>query len=176
MLSRTTGAALVYNAHELETETYNMTRLKQRSAQFIESHLITACSITSVVNSWIADWYERTYPIPRPVVVGNVPLDRDIDVNLRIRLNVSPNEMLYIHTGFLQEARNIPLILSAFERTTHHVVFLGDGPLRESMLTASAKHPNIHWLPPVDLDLIVAHVREADVGLCLIEQHFDLSG
>ena len=175
LLSRKTSASLVYNATELETETIAMKGLRQRAAKLIESRLIAECSIVSVVNSPIADWYQRKYPIRRPVVVGNVPVVKDAEVNLRERLGVTPNEMLYIHTGYLTEGRNIPLILSAFSTSAHHVVFLGDGRLRETVLAASLIHANIHWLPPVDPDLVVAHVREADVGLCLIETQLDLS-
>ncbi len=174
LLSRRTGASLVYNAHELETETLGMSGLVQKLAKGIESRLITKCAITSVVNSWIADWYENAYPIDRPVVVGNVPVVRDVDVNMRERLNITADEMLYIHTGNLHEGRSIPLILTAFSTSPHHVVFLGDGYLRGEILAVSERHPNIHWLAPVAADLIVAHVREADVGLCLIE-HVDLS-
>ena len=175
VLSRRTGASLVYNAHELETETGTMTGFKQKAAKFIESRLVTKCSIVSVVNSPIADWYEHEYPIHRPVVVGNVPVVRDATVHLRERLGVRPDEMLYIHTGNLAGGRNIPLILAAFSSSTHHVVFLGDGHLREAVLAECGSHSNIHWLPPVDHNLIVAHVREADVGLCLIEHQLDLS-
>jgi glycosyltransferase involved in cell wall biosynthesis len=83
--------------------------------------------------------------------------------------------MVYIHTGNLASGRNIDLILAAFAASAHHVVFLGDGHLRQAVLDASKSHPNIHWLPPVEPELIVAHVKEADVGLSLIEIQLDLS-
>lgn len=175
LLSRLTRASLVYNAHELETETLAMTGIKKRAAKAIESRLIVKCSVVSVVNSPIADWYEAEYPIHRPVVVGNVPIVREADVRLRERLGVSAGEMLYVHTGNLVEGRNIPLILRAFSSSEHHVLFLGDGHLRGSVLGAATAHPNIHWLQPVEPDLIVAYVKEADVGLCLIDDQHDLS-
>jgi glycosyltransferase involved in cell wall biosynthesis len=174
-LSRKTGASLVYNAHELETETGSMTGFKQRIAKYIESHLVTKCSVVSVVNGSIADWYECEYRIRRPVVVDNIPVIRDAEVRLREHLGITPEEMLYIHTGHLVEGRNIPLILSAFSGRPEHVVFLGDGYLRDAVLAAAAASPNIHWVAPVSPDLVVAHVREADVGLCLIEDQRDLS-
>jgi glycosyltransferase involved in cell wall biosynthesis len=97
------------------------------------------------------------------------------DVHLRQRLGVRSDEMLYVHTGNLVLGRNIPLILDSFSSSPHHVLFLGDGPMRSQVQAAGAEHPNIHWMPPVDPDLIVAHTREADVGLCLIEDQLDLS-
>lgn len=175
LLCRTTGATLVYNAHELETEIDLMVGLKQKAARLIESRLIGACALISVVNEPIADWYENEYPIERPVVVGNAPVIVDADVRLRERLGVRADEMLYVHTGNLVEARNVPLILSAFSRSPHHVVFIGDGYMRGLVLSAAADHPNIHWLPTVPHELLVAHVREADVGLCLIDIQLDLS-
>ncbi|MCL3817580.1 glycosyltransferase [Aeromicrobium wangtongii] len=168
------GAALAYNAHELETEAIAMTGAKQRVARVIEARLIARCSIISVVNVPIADWYARRYGI-RPIVVGNVPEVADEEVDLRTRLGIASNEMLYIHTGNIARGRSIPLILTTFARTRHHVVFLGDGPLTADVVRASGRHRNIHWLEPVRPDLVVAHVREADVSLCLIEQHLSLS-
>lgn len=171
LLSRASGAPVVYNAHELETETYRMTGLKQLLAKFIEAKCIGSCSLISVVNESIADWYERVYAVERPLVVPNMPVVREAHVRLRDKLSVAAHEMLYIHTGNLVEARNIPLILESFAASPHHVVFLGDGHLRDKVVEASRSHSNIHWLPPVDPDFIVAHVKEADVGLCLIEPH-----
>lgn len=175
LLSRATDARLVYNAHELETESAAMKGLKKLAAKAIETRLIRRCGLVSVVNEPIADWYETTYKIPRPVVAGNVPVVVDAEVGLRRRLGIRPDELLYVHTGHLVDGRNIPLILEAFAESPHHVVFLGDGPHRDAIVDAGAAHPSIHWMEPVHPDLIVAHVREADVGLCLIERQSSLS-
>ena len=174
-LSRATGAKLVYNAHELETEAIAMRGVKQRVAQKIESRYIVRCRVVSVVNESIADWYENRYDIPRPVVVGNVPVVRDEPADLRARLGLGDDVMLYVHTGNLVHGRNIPLILDVFARhADKHVVFLGDGHLRGEVDASARANRNIHLLPPVPPDMIVSNVREADVGLCLIE-HVDLS-
>lgn len=168
LLCRKTGASLVYNAHELETETESMQGAKQQAAKVIESRIIGSCALVSVVNSPIANWYASTYGITAPVIVRNIPRDRPTDVGLRRLLGIAEHEMLYIHTGHLVGGRNIPLILEAFSRSPHHVVFLGDGHLRGGVLEASRSLPNVHWIPPVEPDLVVSYVREADVGLCLM--------
>jgi glycosyltransferase involved in cell wall biosynthesis len=100
---------------------------------------------------------------------------KDADVGLRKILEVRDDEMLYVHTGHLVAGRNIPLILEAFSASPHHVLFLGDGPMKADVLAARESCAYIHWMAPVDPDLIVAHMREADVGLCLIEEKLDLS-
>ena len=61
LLARRTGAHLIYNAHELETETAAITGFKQRVAKLIEARFIRRCAMVSVVNEPIADWYEATY-------------------------------------------------------------------------------------------------------------------
>ncbi len=175
LLARRAGAHLVYNAHELETETAAITGFKQRVAKFIEGRFIRQCALISVVNEPIADWYESTYDIDRPVAVGNMPVVVEADVAFRERLGVRADEMLYVHTGHLVGGRNIPLILEAFAGSPHHVAFLGDGPYRADVELAGRSHANIHWVPPVQPELLVAHVREADVGLCLIERQSSLS-
>lgn len=175
VLARMTGAELIYNCHELETETGSMSGYKQRLAKLIESRFIRRCALVSVVNEPIASWYEEAYAIPRPVVVGNTPVVRDGHEGLRDRLGIGTSPLLFVHTGHLVIGRNIPLILEAFAGSEHHVVFLGDGPFRSQIEEAGARSPNIHWLPPVDHDRIVSNVREADVGLCLIDVHQALS-
>lgn len=175
LLARRTGATLIYNAHELETETVAMTGVKKRVAQLLEAFFIRKCTLVSVVNESIADWYEAAYRMDRPIVVRNVPVVTDAVVRLRDRLQIPSGEMLYIHTGYLTVARNIPLVLRAFQSSSRHVLFLGDGPLRGIVISAAETSPNIHWLPPVPPDLVVAYVREADIALCLIEEKLDLS-
>lgn len=175
LLARSTGAELIYNAHELETETAAITGFKQRVARRIEAAFIRRCRAVSVVNEPIAEWYESTYGIRRPAAVGNIPAVVDADVAFREKLGVRSDEMLYVHTGHLVDGRSIPLILDAFSGSAHHVAFLGDGPYRRDVEEAGRKHPNIHWVRPVEPELLVAHVREADVGLCLIERQSSLS-
>ncbi|HXH80911.1 MAG TPA: glycosyltransferase [Nocardioides sp.] len=175
VLSKRTGSKLIYNAHELETETISMFGMKKKIAQRIEALLIGRCAVVSVVNEPIAEWYEHRYGMSRPVVVGNTPVMVDSHEGLRERLGVGPDPLLFIHTGHLVVGRNIPLILKAFHGSPHHLVFLGDGPYKDDIVKAGQRSPNIHWLPPVPHDRIVSNVREADVGLCLIEIHQDLS-
>lgn len=174
-LSRASRSKLIYNAHELETETITLGGAKRLAAKAIEVRFIRYCALVSVVNESIADWYEHRYGQPRPTVVGNTPAVVAVSEDLRERLGVAHEAMLYIHTGNLVIGRNIPLILTAFQNSPHHVVFLGDGPYRADVLAARELSPNIHWLPPVEHERVVSHVREADIGLCLIEIEQDLS-
>lgn len=169
-LCRKTGALLAYNPHELETETTSMRGLKRWAARRIESRYIPRAAVVSTVSASIADWYESRYGLGRPVVVGNVPISADGRSELRADLGLDDDAVLYVHTGHLVERRNIPTILRAFEaQPACHVVFFGDGPLREDVERSASEFPNIHRLDPVAPNLVVANVRAADVALCLTE-------
>ena len=169
-LARRTGAVFAYNAHELETETVGSAGLRQRLQRAIERHYIHQADVVSVVNESIAQWYREAYPGVDPVLVTNAPTGADGVIDLRARLGIPEEALLYLHSGYLAPGRNIPLILRAFEQVTSaHVVFVGSGALLPEVERAAASHPNIHHLPPVEPEQVLAMTRGADVALCLIE-------
>ena len=169
-LARRTGAVFAYNAHELETETVGSAGLRQRLQRVIERRYIRRADVVSVVNESIAQWYREAYPGVDPVVVTNAPTGADGVIDLRARLGIPAGALLYLHSGYLAPGRNIPLILRAFEQVTSaHVVFVGSGALLPEVERAAASHPNIHHLPPVQPEQVLAMTRGADVALCLIE-------
>ena len=169
-LARRTGAVFAYNAHELETETVGSAGLRQRLQRVIERRYIRRVDVVSVVNESIAQWYREAYPGVDPVVVTNAPTGADGVIDLRARLGIPEGALLYLHSGYLAPGRNIPLILRAFEQVTSaHVVFVGSGALLPEVERAAASHPNIHHLPPVEPEQVLAMTRGADVALCLIE-------
>ena len=169
-LARRTGAVFAYNAHELETETVGSAGLRQRLQRVIERRYIRRVDVVSVVNESIAQWYREAYPGVDPVVVTNAPTGADGVIDLRARLGIPEGALLYLHSGYLAPGRNIPLILRTFEQVTSaHVVFVGSGALLPEVERAAASHPNIHHLPPVQPEQVLAMTRGADVALCLIE-------
>lgn len=171
-LASSTGAALVYNPHELETETVAMRGLKRWVAQRIERRLVRKASVVTTVNGSIAQWYADAYDIPTPIAVTNIPEDDGSTTDLRADLGLPEDALLFVHTGNLAPGRNIPLLLEAFPpRADRHLVFLGDGSLRDLVAEKAAKQANIHQVPPVGPSAVVGAMRSADVGVCLIETH-----
>ena len=169
-LARRTGAIFAYNAHELETETVGSTGLRRRLQRRIERRYIGRADVVSVVNESIAQWYRDAYPGVDPVVVTNAPTGTGGVIDLRARLGIPHDALLYLHAGYLAPGRNIPLILRSFAQVSGvHVVFVGAGALLPEVERAGATHPNIHRLPPVEPDQVLAMTRGADVALCLIE-------
>ena len=173
LLSRRCRAKLIYDTHELETETVATRGLQGVIFKCIERLLITKCDAIFVVNESIADWYRKRYPGVRPVIIRNIPRieEREQPAGLRDLLSIPAGKLLFIHVGHLVKGRNIQAILAAFSSLAAeaHIIFLGQGEFEERVRAYCARYPNIHWLTPVPPDQVVRYVAACDVGLCLIE-------
>ena len=175
-LATKTGAIFVYNPHELETEAGSMRGPKRWIARALEKRYIRRAHIVSAVSGLIAQWYSRKYRIAPPTVIRNIPEISSSKPSVRKRLNIKNSEMLYAHTGNLVGGRSIPLILETFAKTPEaHVVFIGIGPLLDSVRQFSSTYANIHIVPPFHPSLLVEQMRDVDVGLCLIDTDGALS-
>ena len=174
LLSRRLGAKLIYDTHELETETSTSKGMQRWAFKVIERSLIARCDAVFVVNQSIADWYRRRYRNVRPMVVRNIS-DTEISgspADLRTLLSVPADERLFIFVGSLGEGRNIPAILDAFAapEVSAHVVFLSAGGKLDSLVSEFCeRHSNIHRLPAVPPTEVVRYAAGCDVGLCLIQ-------
>src|SRR5690606_29052144 len=71
VLKKLYKAKLVYDAHELETETNGSKGFRQKLSKWLEKKLIHKADMTLVVSESIADWYANEYNIARPPVVLN---------------------------------------------------------------------------------------------------------
>lgn len=167
---------LVYDAHELETEQDNERGLRQRAARWVECKLIRHASAVLVVSDSIADWYERSYRIRRPLVLRNFPSQAinakgSCAVPLRQKLGLSEEDVLFIYQGSLATGRGIERLLRVFSGTVErkHIVFMGFGLLRALIIEHADRFPNIHYAPAVHPTEVLSYTSGADVGMCLIE-------
>jgi N-acetyl sugar amidotransferase len=174
LLKKASGAVLVYDTHELETETIGSTGVRRIAARAIEAALIRQADQVIVVSESIAEWYRETYDIP-VAVIRNLP---DVDRSemprsniLKDTLGLGPETLLFLYHGLLCRGRGIELLLRAFRRAgpDRHVAFMGYGVLEGAVRDAARSCPRIHFLPAVRPDEVVSYAQGADVGLCLIE-------
>jgi glycosyltransferase involved in cell wall biosynthesis len=174
LLSRKLKAKLIYDTHELETQTETSRGAQGLIFNLIERALIARCDAVFVVNDSIADWYRQQRRLKSaPVVVRNIPDTNSSKqpVDVRRLLSIPDSSRVFIHIGNLVSGRNIGTILDAFSfpKVDAQVVFIGDGPLAALVRERTASHPNIHLLPPVDPTDVVSYAAGCDVGLCLIQ-------
>lgn len=169
-------AKLIYDAHELESERTGWSSTLKRIARVTEKQFIRAADAMIVVGPMISRWYAEQYNISPPAVVRNVPeLSSDSTKRnvkgLRDQLGIPANDLLYVYVGVINHGRGIGELLSAFAHLppTSHLALVGFGGLVGSVQAAAATAPNIHYVPPVASDEIVPLLRDADVGVSLIE-------
>lgn len=168
---------LVYDTHELETETVSSRGLRRWVARLTERLLIGWCDAVSAVNRSIADWYQHRYRLAQVAVVRNMPRDlrstsgRTGRLRAAVGLPSDPNCQVYLYQGLLTRGRGIQLLLDVFPRLgdDRHLVFMGYGDLEGVVRDAAARHSNIHLVPAVPPDQVLDYTADADVGLSVVE-------
>ncbi|MBL4900941.1 MAG: glycosyltransferase [Colwellia sp.] len=177
-----TGAKLVYDAHELESDKNGQTALLSKATLLIERCCWRSVDLLVSVSPSILTWYDETLGKKKNVLVLNSPvfdgndLETPIDASrskyFHERFDIPDDSLVFIYLGILSKGRGIELILEAFSSSeiNSHVVFMGFGDLSESIRKKAEQHANVHLHPPVTHDMVVQLTKSADVGLCLIEK------
>ena len=168
---------LMYEPHELETETVVSRGIRQHLAKFLERRLIKKCDATITVCQSISEWYAETYRIKLPDVVRNLPKDykvhdpRNSSRVFREKFKIPDDENIFLYQGYLGQGRRIKQYLEAFKSLSrpYHIVFMGDGHYRDEVFKSSEEHSNIHYQPAVPADKVLRYTASADIGLCGVE-------
>src|SRR5690606_6727838 len=94
-------AELVYDTHELETETNGLKGIRKKINKLLEKRLINNVDMTLVVSNSIADWYANEYGIQRPSVILNAPTHRELKANnhFREQLDIREDQIILLYQG-----------------------------------------------------------------------------
>lgn len=168
-------AAIVYDAHELETEQVSGMNLRKKLSKWLERKLIYKVNLMFVVSESIADWYVKHYNINRPSVVLNAPKRRELKSNnhFREQLPIRDEQIILLYQGGLFSGRGVQLILDAFKARTDDkivVVFMGYGELEQDIKSAALTSNNIFFFPAVPPQIVLEYTSSADLGISLIER------
>ncbi len=176
LLKLYTGATLIYDAHELESDRNGLTVTLGKLTLFVERMLWRFVDSLIVVSPSIATWYSNNIGSKDTVIILNSPVlgSKDAKFNkdyLRNKYQIPSKAKVFLYIGILGEGRGIDLILEAFRRddVSSHVVFLGYGPLKNYLSEESRIGTNIHVHDAVPHEDVVSVAKSADVGLCLIQ-------
>ncbi len=174
-LKRSSGAKLIYDTHELETETAGSTGIRRILARRVERRLIREADAVIAVNDSIASWYRRAYGLKRVWVVKNVPYRPDSaplkTAMLRDACGVGGDEILFLYQGAMVKDRGVRRLLDIFSRLdgSRHLVCMGFGEDVDLVRNYARKHSNIHYHPAVPPSDVFRYTCGADVGVHLIE-------
>ena len=168
------GAPLIYDAHELETETHSLKGIKKKLAKVTESVFIKKADHVFVVSENIADWYEKNYAIKRPTVVMNAPRLISVKKNnyFREHFHLRSDQKIALYQGALMPGRGVKELIAAFAARKDDavvVIFMGYGSLEGQIINEANKSNNIYFHPAVSPNELLKYTGSADFGLCLIQ-------
>ncbi len=172
-----TGAKLIYDAHELESQRNSQSKMLSKIFFFIERFSWRFVDVFISVSPSIIEWYENKFGLKENALILNSPVF-DIDVfdvrannYLREKYKIPVNEKVFIYIGIIGRGRGIDLYLDIFKLAdiTCHIVFLGYGELVSKVKEYSESFKNIHYHPPVPHHEVVRIAKSADIGLAMVE-------
>jgi glycosyltransferase involved in cell wall biosynthesis len=180
-LREATGAAFVYDSHELFVEAgLNGRRpiIARQAMRRLERHMATGADALVTVNDELATALRPALGLPRAVVVRNCPprwspLPGPPPDHLRRALGLPAGTPLALyHGGFMPDRGLVETVLAwrRPELAAVHLVLMGSGVLRATLAdlaAAPAAGGRVHLLPAVPPDELLAWVAGADVGLML---------
>lgn len=171
------GAKLVYDAHEFETEVQSTKGFKRIICLAIEGFFIQLADQVIVVSESIRQNYIHIYGVKSSSVILNCPkkitnqetMDREI---FRKKFSIPKEHKICLYQGALIKGRGVEFLLEVFSRTEmkdYHLVFMGFGSLSQRIQETAAGFSNIHFHEAVPPQEILSYTKGADVGLCIIE-------
>jgi len=167
---------ILYDAHELETDCNGLFGLLKFLYIIVERCCIPFADSVITVSDSIADWYQKHYRIARHGVVRNIPETNEISIDnekfsLKRKFDLKEGDILFIYQGGIRSGRGVERLLEIFSKANkdRHIVFMGDGPLSAEIQQYAEINHNIHYLPAVPPEDVLAHTTTADIGIYLME-------
>jgi len=172
-----TGAKLIYDAHELESDKNSLTKVLGKLTLFTENILWRFIDALIVVSPSIEKWYKENIGEKYSKIILNSPvleIDNSTNINsqyLREYFSIENDTKIFIYIGILGYGRGIDLIIEAFKESDikSSLVFLGYGVLSKELKEISKEYKNIFVHDAVSHEQVVSIAKSADVGLCLIQ-------
>ncbi len=171
-----TGAKIIYDAHELESERNGLSRLAGRITLFVEKRSWRFIDRLVVVSPSILSWYHENIGKKNSVIVLNSPTMPQQQNNnkkryLRTKFSIPEDAVIFIYNGVFTRGRGLELVARVFQQHNirSHIVFLGFGDMKEELLGWSKVHEKIHVHDAVAHEDVVAINQSANVGVALIE-------
>ena len=166
-------AILIYEPHELETETSQMHGFKKLISKVIEGLLIKHVHWTILVSDSIETWFRKHYKLVNTSVVMNCPPMSPVCASryFRERYSVPIHTPIFLYQGILGKGRGIELIVDAFGAMPDEavIVLMGYGELFEWAQTQSKHFKNVYVHQAVLQSDLHTMTCSADFGVSIPE-------
>jgi glycosyltransferase involved in cell wall biosynthesis len=164
-IARATGAALVFDAHEIFWQQLADGEAPVEWIEFyraLEAKLIHRADRVLTVSESIADFFEATHGIRRPLVIRNAI---EIPASLEtppLRRSRAPVEVLF-HGGLARDRGLEELVEAARAFEGAHLVIRGSGPIEQELRRLGGDR--VRFEPPVPMAEVVAAASASDIGV-----------
>jgi len=167
------GAKLIYDTHELETETNGAHGARKKIAKLVERLLIKHADYVFVVSENIASWYEREYKIMRPTVILNAPRYYELQQKnvFRESLGIRKEQVIVLYQGGLNKSRGVDTLLTVFSQRQDDsivIVFMGNGEMEEQVKQLASINNKVFFHPMVPANYVLEYTISADIGIHMI--------
>lgn len=173
-----TGGGLTYDAREYYPHvagTVGKPWARWWWRRMEREHIGRAEAVFTVSDS-IADALSTDYGIDRPRVVHNAPPGSAAAPTAETRSlteRIGTSEPIILHLGQMKADRGCATLIMAMQQVSRaHLVFLGYGSGQkalEALARTSGLSSRVHFLEPVSPDAIRAVIRDAHIGVTLLE-------
>lgn len=169
------GAKLIYDSHEMYTETSNINKYEKSVATFLEKKLIKKPDAIITVCNSISEELSKRYKVSVSQIIMNCPenvFSGKKTNYIRKSLSINEKTTVLIYQGGLNRGRGIPTLISAMQHIHGCVlVFMGSGPFETMINKAVSKNKGkIFVIKPVKPEHIIEWTSSADIGVSLPEK------
>mgnify|MGYP001332830830 CR=1 FL=1 len=167
-----TNAKLIYDTHELETETAALKGISKLIAKITERIFINSVDYCIFVSDSIKSWYLKRYKIKKATCIYNCPKYKKTRKTnyLKKKFNISHKSNIFIYQGAFVEDRGLEILLDVFRTNTKNdIVFMGYGKLKDLIKSYSNNYPNIHFHDSVHPSKVLKIAKSADFGIALVD-------
>tara|TARA_B100001059_G_C17754789_1_gene539274 strand:- start:245 stop:1219 length:975 start_codon:yes stop_codon:yes gene_type:complete len=169
--------SLIYEPHEIETETTETKGLRKLVSKFVERSLVKFVDKMLLTSRGHEEWYRRAFPTMSMFTTRNCPYwaqkghPREEDSNIRAVLNLDGTDRLFLYHGAISFPRGVMTVARAFMRVrpSQHILFMGFGSAVDEIKEYARENRNIHYLPAVPPERVRFHAEQADVGIHMMD-------
>jgi glycosyltransferase involved in cell wall biosynthesis len=173
ILKFVTGAKVIYDIHELESETTGIGKFNRVYVLMIEKLSWRYIDFAFFVSESIRKWYTENIGEINSEIILNSPelkLSEKKTNYLREYFHLDKDSIIFIYLGLLSRNRGIEMALEVFKLNPKYIiVFMGHGEKEEEIRKYSSKYANIFLHPAVSTDLVLPITSSANFGYCVLE-------
>lgn len=169
-----TRAKIIYDVHELESQTNSITKLTSNYIFWLEKSLLPFVDVSLHVSESIQRWYKHNFGWYKSEIILNSPIINQSSQNdnyFRNTFKIPENIKIFLYLGILDRGRGIETALNIFKELESKaaIVFMGHGGYESKIRDYSQKFNNIFVHHPVPHNEVVSIASSADFGYCVIE-------